>query len=128
MSEPSLQNVDNRVLIKSHSKISKSVSKCLKLFGDTSKDPSLSIVVVQIEADAKAAGKAITIAEIVKRRLHQHGRMVTQSNRVQETVLSAAEPEKAKTKTHLQDEGFEKARKRLEAQLMNQLELKRVEE
>ena len=109
------------IVIKSHSNISKTVTKCLAILTSNSIDPSPRPT-LKIQADAKVAGKAITITEIVKRRIKEHGQMITQTTQVQEKSAETELPMNEVEKKHLQDEGYEKGKKRVEAQLVIRLE------
>jgi len=105
------------LLLKSHSNISKTVTKCLAILASKGEDSAAERKsrILQLVADAKVAGKAITIAEIVKRRLKEHGQTVNQTTSVQEklSVGEAANerPGNEVAKNHLQDEGFEEPKK-----------------
>jgi Alba len=114
------QENEQTIIIQSHSVISRLVTKCLKTLNPKSSDSS-SPRFVEIKADAKAAGKAITIAEIVKRRISEHGGTITQLTHVEEksasTEVIAVEP-----RLHLQGEGYEKPKKRKDAQIIIRLE------
>ena len=117
-----MSNDDNveTILIKSHSKVSKTVSNCLRILNPDTPDSGHKTV--KIVADAKVAGKAITITEIVKRRLVEHGKAVKQTTGVQEKPVLKEEVDKDTTKTHLQGEGYEKPKKKVDAQLVIRLE------
>jgi|SRR5271170_279210 len=108
------------IVIKAHSKVSKAVSKCLRILNPDTADSSHKPV--KIIADAKVAGKAITITEIVKRRLIEHGKAVRQTTEVQENLDLKEEGDEDITKTHLQGEGYEKPKKKVDAQLVILLE------
>jgi len=108
------------IVIKPHSKLSKTVTKCLRIL--TPDDPDASPKPVKIIADANVAGKAITISEIVKRRLVEHGKDVNQINGVQEKPELEKTVEQVGAKTHLQGEGYEKPRKKVDVQLLIRLE------
>jgi hypothetical protein len=117
--------------IKSHSNIGKTVTKCLSLL--TAKpgpsNPSSQLRILELHADAKIAGKAITITEIVKRRLKEAGQGVTQTTSVREKpavgVQGREEKGKEVVKKHLQGEGYEKEKekKRVDVQLVIRLEI-----
>ena len=106
------------IVIKPHSKVSKTVSKCLRILNHPDSTPKP----VKIIADAKVAGKAITITEIVKRRLVGHGKAVNQINGVQEKPELEEQADECTAKTHLQGEGYEKPKKKVDAQLVVRLE------
>jgi hypothetical protein len=108
------------IVIKARSKVSKTVTKCLRILNPDELDSSHKPV--KIIADAKVAGKAITITEIVKRRLVEHGKAVDQTTGVQEKPLLTEEVDKDTPKTHLQGEGYEKPKKKVDAQLVIRLE------
>jgi hypothetical protein len=108
------------IVIKTHSKVSKTVSKCLRILNPDTPDSSHKPM--KIIADAKVAGKAITITEIVKRRLVEHGKAVKQTTGVQEKPVLKEEVDEDTTKTHLQGEGYEKPKKKVDAQLVIRLE------
>jgi hypothetical protein len=115
--------------IKSHSNIGKTVTKCLSLL--TSKpeptNPSPQPRILELYADAKTAGKAITITEIVKRRLKEAGRDVTQTTSVREKPAAVAVEEKGKdvVRKHLQGEGYgkEKDKKKPDVEILIRLEV-----
>jgi hypothetical protein len=115
--------------IKSHSNIGKVVTKCLSLL--TAKpdpsNPSPQPLILELHADAKVAGKAITITEIVKRRLKEAGRDVTQTTSVREKPAAVVGEEKGKdvVRKHLQGEGYgkEKEKKKPDVQLVIRLEM-----
>ena len=108
------------IVIKSHSKVSTTITKCLGILNP--ENPNSSSKAVKIIADAKVAGKAITIAEIVKRRLVEHGKGVSQTTGVQEKLSSGERAVEDAVKTHLQGEGYEKSKKLLDPQLVIELE------
>ena len=114
------------ITVKSNSVISKSVTRCLNALTSSKSTQSANAKkpVVEIIADAKAAGKAITIVEIVKRRITEHGGELNQTTRVQEKPPPDEEPVKSdqQTNTHLQGEGYQKARKKVIAQIVIRLE------
>jgi len=105
------------LLLKSHSNISKTVTKCLAILAakreDSADEPKPRIL--ELVADAKVAGKAITITEIVKRRLKEHGQTVKQTTSVQEKLIvgeaANERPGNDVAKKHLQDECHEEAKK-----------------
>lgn len=115
--------------IKSHSNIGKTVTKCLSLLAakpdSTNSSPQPRIL--ELHADAKVAGKAITITEIVKRRLKEAGRDVTQTSSVRDKPVAVAGEEKGKEveRKHLQGEGYgkEKEKKKPDLQLVIRLEM-----
>jgi Alba len=112
------------IVVKHHAKISKVVTKGLSiLIGDKEED-SPQNTTLRIEADARAAAKAITIVEIIKRRLAVHGKEVVQSNEVREKPASVEVPVEEPAKTHLQGEGYESENKKAVAQLVMHLKLK----
>jgi hypothetical protein len=73
-------------------------------------------------ADARVAGKAITITEIVKRRIIEHGGTISQTTRVQEKPAADVPETEKKGKTHLQGEGYEKPQRKRDAQIVIRLE------
>jgi hypothetical protein len=114
--------------VKSHSNIGKTVTKCLSLL--TAKpDPTNSSPqprILELQADAKLAGKAITITEIVKRRLKEAGRDVTQMTSVREMPSAVAGEEKGNhvVRKHLQGEGYGKEKKKKpDVQIVIRLEM-----
>jgi Alba len=109
------------IIIKSHSNISKTVTKCLAILTATITDSS-KLPVVKIVADAKVAGKAITVTEIVKRRIKEHGQAVDQITGVQEKPTETETPVSEEGRKHLQGEGEVKARKKVDAQIIIRLE------
>lgn len=117
------------IIIKSHSNISKTVSKCLAILAPKPIDSSLkpTPLIVKIQADAKVAGKAITITEIVTRRIKEHGGMITQSTIVQEKPAVVELPVDDEGRKHLQGEGYEKRDKNMDAQIVICLETSRSE-
>lgn len=110
------------IVIKPHSKVSKTVTKCLRILNPD--EPDSTPKPVKMIADAKVAGKAITITEIVKRRLVGHGKAVNQTNGVQEKqeLEEQTQADECPAKTHLQGEGYEKPKKKVDAQLVIRLE------
>jgi Alba len=111
------------IIIKSHSNISKTVSKCLAILNPKSTNQSnTQPPALRIQADAKVAGKAITITEIVKRRIKDHGQTINQSTQVQEKSAETVVPEHDPGKKHLQGEGHEKPKKKREAQIIIRLD------
>lgn len=108
------------IVIKAHSKVSKTVTKCLRILNPD--EPDSTPKPVKIIADAKVAGKAITITEIVKRRLVGHGKAVNQTSGVQEKPELDEQADESAAKTHLQGEGYEKPKKKVDAQLVIRLE------
>ena len=113
---------DETIVVKSNSKISKTVTKCLRMLDPQPVEESANTAVVKIIADAKVAGKAITITEIVKRRLLEHGGKIKQSTTIQEKPSLSEAPTSGPGQMHLQGEGFERAKKQLDAQILIQLE------
>lgn len=109
------------IVIKSHSNISKIVTKCLVILTPKSPNSSTRLILI-IKADAKVAGKAITITEIVKRRLKEHGQTITQTTRIQDKPAEDELPVANKQKKHLQGEGYVKGKKKVDAQIVMQLE------
>ena len=109
------------IFIQSHSIIKKMVTKCFRVLHPESTNSSKQRI-LQIIADSKAAGKAITITEIVKRRIEENGGSIRQSTRIQEKH-SVKEALAEEPKKHLQGEGYEKPKKKVEAQIVIQLEL-----
>jgi len=110
------------ITIKSHNSVSKTVTKCLAILHNKA-TPS----VVEIVADAKVASKAITIAEIVKRRISEHGGKVIQTTRVEEKPSSEVHQEQVQVeegeiRTHLKGEGYERPNSKVAAQLIIRLE------
>jgi hypothetical protein len=110
------------IVVKSHSNISKTVTKCLLILNPQPIEENANPAVVKITADAKAAGKAITITEIVKRRILEHGGKIKQSTTVQERSTAPDTPISDPEQKYLKGEGFEKTKKRLDAQIVIQLE------
>ena len=116
------------VVIKSHSVIKKVVTRCLSVLngsegaGETAKEARK----LKVVADAKVAGKAITIVEIVKRRMTEHGGTIKQTTAVQEKLVSTEETSEnavgSEKRTHLQGEGFQSKKKKWEAQIVILLE------
>jgi hypothetical protein len=92
------------ITVKSHSSVSKMVTKCLTILNRKLDDSSTKINMVEIIADAKVAGKAITIAEIVKRRITEHGGIIHHTTRVQEKPSPAEVPPDNVERKHLQGE------------------------
>ena len=78
---------------------------------------------MKIQADAKVAGKAITVTEIVKRRIKEHGQTITQTTQVQEKPAEDELPVDDVGKKHLQGEGYEKKTKKVDAQIVIRLEI-----
>jgi hypothetical protein len=110
------------ITIKSHSAVSKMVSKCLAILNPEAGDASPpASTVLEITADAKVAGKAVTIAEIVKRRILEHGGTISQTTRAQEKSVTDTTDTDNAGRTHLQGEGYQK-RQKLEAQIVIRLE------
>ena len=113
-----------RINIKSRNSVSKTVTKCLANLHQTI-PPSI----VEIVADAKVASKAITITEIVKRRISKHGGKVIQMTHVEEKPSSEALLEQGEAEegeiTHLQGQGYEQPKSKV-AQLVIRLERERV--
>jgi hypothetical protein len=109
------------IVIKSHSRISKTVTKCLAILSQKSTDSS-TLPILKLQADAKVAGKAITITEIVKRRIKEHGQAITQTTRVQEKHAENKLPADDEERKHLQGEGCVKGKKKVGAQIVIQLE------
>lgn len=110
------------IAIKSHTAIQKTVTRCLSILVPKASGASKRRLAVKIVADASAAGKAITIAEIVKRRIQEHRTTVSQSTKVIEKPTMNEVPTDDETRKHLQGEGYEKPKKRRDAQLVIQLE------
>ena len=109
------------ITVKSHSNVSKTVTKCLAIL--TAKVPDLSKrSTVEIVADAKVAGKAITIVEIVKRRIREHGMMLNQLTRVQDKPVGTDVFVGEEGRKHLQGEGSVKTTKKVDAQIIIRLE------
>jgi hypothetical protein len=124
MTEKETKDVQT-VVIKSDSSISKIVTKCLNILHPKAASATSSSP-VEIVADAKVSGKAITITEIIKRRITEHGGTINQSTRVQakpdpEEVLSDTTRQK-----HLQGEGYEKPRKKVNGQIIIRLDTEGV--
>lgn len=94
------------------------VTKCLAILTtkEDASNPECKPRILQLHADAKVAGKAITITEIVKRRLKEHGQNVTQTTLVQDKPAANAGTNggnrKVTAKKHLQDEGYEKPKEK----------------
>ena len=109
------------IVIKSHSNISKIVTKCLGILNPKSPNSSTRAI-LQIQADAKVAGKAITIIEIVKRRIKEHGQTITQTTRVREKPAEDELPVVNEGKKYLQGEGSVKGNKKVDAQIVIRLE------
>jgi hypothetical protein len=115
------------VVIRSDSSISKMVTKCLKILhpeatAATSPSP------VEIIADARVSGKAITITEIVKRRIIEHGGTINQSTRVQAKPDPEEVPSDTVGQKHLQGEGYEKPRKKVDGQIIIRLDTEGVKD
>jgi hypothetical protein len=110
------------ITVKSHSAVSKMVTKCLTILNRNLDDSSTKINTVEIIADAKVAGKAITIAEIVKRRITEHGGIIHHTTRVQEKPSPAEVPTDNVERKHLQGEGYEKPKKKVDAQIVMRME------
>lgn len=106
------------ITVKSHSPVSKMVTKCLDILTRKSDDSPAKTNTVELIADAKCAGKAITIAEIVKRRITEHSGTVHQTTRVQEKPTAAKVAIDGPERTHLQGEGYEKQKKKVDAQII----------
>jgi len=121
MSEEQVQ----RINIKSRNSVSKTVTKCLATLHQII-PPSI----VEIVADAKVASKAITITEIVKRRISEHGGKIIQTTHIEERPSSEAPMEQAEVEegeiTHLQGKGYEQPKSKVIAQLVIRLERERV--
>jgi len=114
------------IMVKSNANISKTVTQALNILSPRTiaESPNAKIAeILELAADAKAAGKAITIAEIVKRRIKEHGGKIVQTTRVQEKPLDG-EPgaDGQQPKQHLQGEGYDKPRHRPIAQIMIRLQ------
>ena len=109
-----------RITIKSHNSVSKTVTRCL-----TTLQQKIPPSVVEIVADAKVASKAITITEIVKRRISEHGGKIIQTTCVEEKSDSEVPPEQDEVEegevTHLQGE-YERPKSKVVAQLVIRLE------
>ena len=105
------------LLLKSHSNISKTVTKCLAILAAKREDSAAKskAQILELVADAKVAGKAITITEIVKRRLKEHGQTVNQTTSVQEKLnveeVANERDGNEVAKKHLQGEGYEQPKK-----------------
>lgn len=112
----------HRITIKSNSVISKTVTRCLNVLKTGAADSENAKEALEITADARAAGKAITVVEIVKRRITEHGGKVIQTTRVQEQPDEDVATEEQQPKTHLQGEGYKKPRKKVNAQIIIVLE------
>lgn len=113
------------ITVKSHSAVSKTVTKCLTILTHKSDDTATKRTVVELAADAKVAGKAITIAEIVKRRIKENGGMMHQITRVQEKSIPDDSEDVAtdnNERKHLQGEGFEKPKRKADAQIIIRME------
>jgi hypothetical protein len=110
------------IMVKSHSAVSKMVTKCLDILARKSDNSSTNTNTVQLIADAKVAGKAITIAEIVKRRIIENGGIIHQTTRVQEKPPSIEIPTEGVDRKHLQGEGYEKVKKKVAAQIIIRME------
>jgi len=112
-----------RITIKSNSVISKTVTRCLNVLKTGAADgENAKKEVLEVMADARAAGKAITIVEIVKRRITEGGGKIIQTTRVQEQPDEDVTTEEQQPKTHLQGEGYKKPRKKVNAQIIIALE------
>lgn len=110
------------IIIKSHSNISKTVTKCLAILTTKIVDSSAPQI-LKIQADAKVAGKAITITEIIKRRIKEHGDVVNQVTNVQEKPVEIEPPVSDEGRKFLQGEGDAKTkRKKVVAQIVIRLE------
>lgn len=115
----------SRITIKSHSAVSKTVTKCLRLLNPETKDVSTASTVstvLEITADARVAGKAITIVEIVKRRIIEHGETISQTTKVQEKPATENPSQENTGLTHLQGQGYQKTKKKLDGQIIIRLE------
>ena len=110
------------VTVKSHSAVSKMVTKCLDGLTRKSDNSSTNTNTVQLIADAKVAGKAITIAEIVRRRIIENGGIIHQTTRVQEKPPTVETPTDGVERKHLQGEGYEKVKKKVAAQIIIRME------
>ena len=111
------------IAVKSHSPISTIVTRCLQILTPNS-DGTTKTNVMEVIADAKVAGKAITIAEIVKRRITERGETIHQTTRVHEKPITT-EVGMGSEGTHLQGEGYLKPIKKLDAQIIIRLEKSR---
>ena len=113
------------IVIKTHSKISKTVSKGLGILTAKSNEgESTTNATLRIEADAKLAAKAITVVEIIKRRLALHGKEIVQSNEIREKPTVVEVRVDDPPKTHLQGEGYEGRKNKVTAQLVMGLQIK----
>src|SRR5271154_6620650 len=92
---------EKTITIKPHSNISKTVTKCLGILVPDETHQTSSPV-LNIIADAKVSGKAITITEIIKRRLKESGKTINQSTQIQEKpIVVAVLPKEDQTRKHL---------------------------
>jgi len=114
-------------IIKSDSSISKMVTKCLRVLHPESPNTATASP-VEIIADAKVSGKAITITEIVKRRITEHGGKINQVTRVQAKPDPEDVPAMTHRSTHLQGEGYGKSRKNTKVQMIIRLDTGDVED
>lgn len=108
------------IIIKSHSNISKTVTKCLTILTANTVNPTTPPV-IKLIADSKVAGKSITITEIVKRRITEHGKTVNQITQVREKAVETEIPVNDEGRKHLQGEGTVK-KKKVDAQIVIRLE------
>lgn len=109
------------IIIKSHSSISKIVTKCITILTANTVDPT-ALPAIKLIADSKVAGKSITITEIVKRRITEHGKTVNQITQVREKALETEIPVNDEGRKHFQGEGTVKEEKKVDAQIVIRLE------
>ena len=114
-------------IIKSDSSISKMVTKCLRVLHPESSNTATASA-VEIIADARVSGKAITITEIVKRRITEHGGKVNQVTRVQAKPDPEDVPAVTNPSTHLQGEGYGQSRKNTKVQMIIRMDTGDVED
>lgn len=110
------------ITVKSHSAVSKTVTKCLTILTSKSDNSPTKRRVVELVANAQVAGKAITIAEIVKRRIKENGGTMHQRTRVQEKPIPEEVPVDHVEIKHLQGEGYEKPKRKVDAQIIIRME------
>ena len=114
---------EQTIVVKSNTVIQKTVTKCLGILAPKSGNTSSTMPnAITIVADANAAGKAISITEIVKRRIKEHNGTITQSTRVIEKPVVVDVPTEEIAPKHLQGEGYQKPKKRPNAQIEIRLE------
>jgi hypothetical protein len=120
-----VMNDETTLRVKSNAVISKCVTRVIEGF-----KPAMGTGerrMMEVVAEAKAAGKAITIVEIAKRRIRDRGGKIRQMTRVEEVLRDEKEIRDGGGREHLQGEGVGK-KKRTEAQIVIHLELDNTEE